>query len=53
MPGWLGGSGWEGEHPHRSKGKRSGIGSFQRGNLEREYHLKCKYIKYPIKMIMY
>jgi hypothetical protein len=40
---------WVEEHPHRSSGREDGIQVFQRGNWEREYHLKCKQIKYPIK----
>jgi hypothetical protein len=27
--------GWEGEHPHRGRGRGDGIESFQRGDLER------------------
>jgi hypothetical protein len=38
--------GWEGEHPYRSRERGHGRGAFWRGNLERGYHLKCKYIKY-------
>jgi len=26
---------WVGEHPHRSRGRKDGIGVFQRGNQER------------------
>jgi hypothetical protein len=37
---------WEGEHPHRSRGMAKGV---SRGNWEMGSHLKCKYIKYPIK----
>jgi hypothetical protein len=32
----------------RGRGRRDGIGSIQRGDLERGKHLKCKYRKYPI-----
>jgi hypothetical protein len=35
-------SGWLGEHPHRGRGSGDGIGIFQRGDLERGKHLKCK-----------
>jgi hypothetical protein len=40
-----------GEHPHRGRGRgsRNGIGSFQRGDLERGEYLKCKQRKFPIK----
>jgi hypothetical protein len=38
-----------GEHPHRGRGSEDGIGSFQRGYLERGKYLKCKERKYPIK----
>jgi hypothetical protein len=31
----VGGGGWKGDHPHRSRGRRKGIGSIQRGNQER------------------
>jgi hypothetical protein len=41
--------GWLGEHPHRSRVSGDGIGGLQRGNQEREEHLKCKQIKYAIK----
>jgi hypothetical protein len=43
MPGWEDESGWVQEHPHRGGGGGgNGIGSFRRGDLEREKHLKCK-----------
>jgi len=32
---WEGIGGWLGEHPHRSRGRRNGIGDFRRGNWER------------------
>jgi hypothetical protein len=31
----MGVSGWVGEHPHRSRGRRDGIGCFWKGDLER------------------
>ena len=34
--GMLGGSGWVGEHPHRTKGREEGIGGLQRRNQERD-----------------
>ena len=34
--------GWVVEHPHRSRRRGHGIGGFQRGDLEKEKHLKCK-----------
>jgi hypothetical protein len=34
--GKKGVGGWGGEHPHRNRERREGIGSFQRGNQERE-----------------
>jgi hypothetical protein len=37
---WVGE--WVGEHPHRSRGRGEGIGGFQRRDLERGKHLKCK-----------
>jgi hypothetical protein len=42
MPGQEDGSGWVEEHPHRGKERGTGIGGFQRGDLERGKHLKCK-----------
>ena len=30
------------EHPHRSRGRVDRIGNFQRGDLEKGKHLKCK-----------
>jgi hypothetical protein len=33
---------WIGEHPHRGREREDGIGGFQRGDLEREKHLKYK-----------
>jgi hypothetical protein len=47
MPGqedWRGG-----EHPRRGRGNGGGIGGFQRGDLERQNHLKCNKRKYPIQ----
>jgi hypothetical protein len=40
------------EHPHRGRVRRDGIGHFQRGDLERDKHLKCKYRKYSIKTFL-
>ena len=41
--GRAGGCKWVNEeHPHRGRGTGNGIGGFQRGDLEREKHLKCK-----------
>jgi hypothetical protein len=34
--------GWVGEHPHSGRGRQDGIGEFQRGDLERRKHMKCK-----------
>ena len=34
---------WVEEHPHRGRGRGDGIGSFQRGHLEKGKHLKCKF----------
>jgi hypothetical protein len=34
--------GWVGEHPHRCRWTGDGIGVFQREDLERGKHLKCK-----------
>jgi hypothetical protein len=43
MPGGKAGvGGWVGEHPHKDRGRGNGIGGFQRGDREREKHLKCK-----------
>ena len=46
MPGWEDGSGqvggWVDEHSHRGKGRGDVIGGFQREDLERENHMKCK-----------
>ena len=36
MPGWEGGSGWVGDHPHRGRGRGEGVEGLQRGDLERE-----------------
>ena len=36
MPGWEGRSGWVVDHPHRGRGRRDGIGGFQRGDLKKE-----------------
>jgi hypothetical protein len=33
-------------HPHRGKGRGIGKVGLQKGNMEREKHLKCKYRKY-------
>jgi hypothetical protein len=33
---------WVGEHLHRGRGRRNGIGGFWRGDLEWELHSKCK-----------
>jgi hypothetical protein len=33
----------------KSRERGNGIGGLRRGNQNRELHLKCKYIKYPIK----
>jgi hypothetical protein len=33
-----------------SRGRRNGIGGFQRGNQERGQHLKCKQRKYLINI---
>jgi hypothetical protein len=40
--GKTGVRGWVGEHPHRGRGRGEKIGGFQRGDLKRGKHLKCK-----------
>jgi hypothetical protein len=42
MSGREDGSGWVGEHSHRGSRSGNGMGVFQRGDLERGKHLKCK-----------
>jgi hypothetical protein len=46
MPERKDGNGWVGglvvEHPHRGRGRGDGTRGFQREDLEREKHLKCK-----------
>ena len=44
MPDQEGGSGWVGEHPYRGRGQGDRIRKFQRGDLERRYHLTWKYL---------
>jgi hypothetical protein len=51
--GKVGMGGWEGHHSHRSRRRGDWIGGFGRENWERRQHLKCKYIKYPIKKIRF
>jgi hypothetical protein len=38
----MGVGGWVEKHPHRDSGRRDVVGWFQRGDLERKKHLKCK-----------
>jgi hypothetical protein len=40
-----------GEDPHKIRVRGDGIWGLQRGNWEKGKHLKCKQIKYPLKIL--
>ena len=51
MPEWEDGRRLVEECFHRARGKEDEVGDFQRGDLERGKHLKCKFKKISKKKI--